>query len=143
MNSEVKTILSQIKNMLNNHPGLKAYFKKNRTKAPHRFWNLFRADLMRRAPGDILEYLRNPKSKLAEVAKGDSNLGEDLAQKFVDQNGQEIDDIKKRLWQEALIYACLEMDAAWKLKLQVQKKNLSDDDTMNLKARLNLWEVPR
>ena len=142
MNSKVKNILSiQIKNMLNNHPGLKAYFKKNEANASHRFWNLFRADLMRCAPGDILEYLRNPKSKLAEVANGDSNLGEDLAQKFVDQNGQEIDDIQKRLWQEAMIYACLEMDAAW--KLQLQKKNLSNDDKINLKACLNLWEVPR
>ena len=134
MRSTVLGSLSDdMKTFVETHEGLAAYKKANGETAAHRFWNLLRSDLMRCSPGKVAEYLRNTDSKLADAG----SFGDELASRYFD--GEEEGD--QRIHQEVLIYACLEMDAAWRLS------RLGADETLkqslqSLQKKLKIWRTP-
>lgn len=121
-------VLSDVKKTIEGHKGLAAYAKANGPTAARRFWNLLRSDLMRHPPGEVAEYLRDSNSKLADAG----SFGEDHAKKF-----DESEDNEPRTHQEALIYACLEMDAAWRLSLQTDQSLKK-----SLRKKLKIWRTP-
>jgi hypothetical protein len=131
-----------MKDFLLNHNGLKEYFKQNGEDKFQRTFNLFRSDLMRLTPETAPNYFANDKLKIWDI-ESDPSIHEgqnspsflkDLALKYF--IGQGNDNIKQNL--EALIYACVEIDAT--LKFKKMSKILLEDDKKKLE-KLNLWRL--
>ena len=112
---------------------LQHYSQKNPQTARHRFWHLLRSDLMRRRPEEVYTYLTDNELKFAETGA----FGGDLAEKFF---SPEKEPKELRDCQEALIYACLEMDAAWKLKKWNGPSELQEILNI-LKQKLAIWSA--
>jgi len=132
--------MARMQKMIESHAGLKTYREINGPNSAARFWNLLRSDLMRLSPDNVASYLRRVDLKLAEAG----TLGKDLADEFFSTHSEH----ELRLSQEALIYACIEMDAAWKVRLSGPehiKESLSKELKIlkeNLPRKLKLWGVP-
>ena len=94
-----------------------------------RFWNLLRADLMRIPPEQVATYLNDGANKLAEV--------EDFTARLVQKYFATADKASLAIAREALICACLEIDAALRLK----ESKASPDRKEQLAKALHLWEV--
>lgn len=123
-------IPDNMKKFIEENKGLQAYRKKNGKTAARRFWNLFRSDLMRYPPDKVNEYLKDEQSKLAEAG----SFGNELASRYFDGKPEE----EQRVNQEDLIYACLEMDAAWRLS------QFERDEALRkaLSGKLKIWRIP-
>lgn len=107
-------------------------FIKDGSESSQRFWNLFRNDLMRKKPKEVRSYLLDSKSKLLEKYP----FAIKLADEFFEEATSEED---LRMNQEALLFACLEIDAALKIKgidLDQERKN-------SLSKKLKLWRDGR
>ena len=140
MNDGLKSILNNMKDFIEKHPGLKEYARKNGATSARRFWLLLRADVMRLAPNAIATYLKRTDLKIVEATRGNQSFGPDLASRYF---AETMDQDTLRFNQEALIYACLEMDAAWKVlnmrdagRAHNQKAKLDE-----LERKLKLWSV--
>lgn len=130
MTGKTEETLKELKNFFLDEcdTSFSTYRTKNNDESFHRFWNLIRADLMRMKPDDVAEYLKKENTKLSEM----DNFGTKIAEKyFSDGEGPK----NLRCNQEALIYACIEMDAALKLKESIygNKSELSN--------KLKLWRI--
>ena len=140
MTTEISEKLRAMKEMIEAHPGLGEYCRKNGDRAAQRFWQLFRSDLMRKKPGEIAEYLTSSHLKLAEATSAGRGFGPDLAgEYFADQ----MSDHELRVNQEALIWACLEIDAAWKMRRALENEEKPDKRELlqELSNKLRLWSV--
>ncbi len=139
MTVQTFTIPESMKSMIETHPGIKAYFMKYGPVASRRFWNLLRTSLMRQHPADLKEYLEDESLKLSEVKANKQYLGKELVETFF--NSQTESDLRES--QKALILACMEMDAAWRMDAAMRRKsNESQREWLEcLKEKLGLWRV--
>lgn len=130
MTLKTEETLKELKNFFLNewNKSFRTYRTENRDESFHRFWNLLRADLMRMKPDDVAEYLKKENTKLSEM----DNFGTKIAEKYF-SDGERPENL--RCNQEALIYACIEMDAALKLK-ESRYSNKSA-----LSNKLKLWRI--
>lgn len=112
-------------------PGFAAYNKKYGMRGTQRFWKLFREDLMRVQPENLLSFLRDENSKLAECRETGDEEEPTVTQNLVKEHNLETASMEELLqWQEALILFCLEQDAAWKLHT-MQNKEVDKGDLQN------------
>lgn len=130
MNGRILVKLGRIRKLIERHPGPKDYGKNKGDEASRRFWNLFRTSLSRCAPDQIAQMLRSEDNKLAEMG----DLGPQLADQFFN-NSSDREELTTS--HEALILACLEMDAAWRLRMS----RADDRRKEQLRKRLDLWRV--
>ena len=128
MTGKTEETLKKLENFFLNECNklFKTYRTENNDKSFHRFWNLLRADLMRMKPDDVAKYLKKENTKLSEMG----DFGTKIAEKHF-SDGEDPENL--RCNQEALIYACIEMDAALKLK-ESKYGNKSE-----LSNKLKLW----
>lgn len=132
MNTHIRRALDELKGFMQEQAAnLKEYERLNGAEAAHRFWNLWRADLMRQTPETMADYLGNQASKLAEA----KDFGPELAKKYF-ADTVPLED--RRNYQAALIYACLEIDAAYRLKDASNKSGRREI----LTTKLNIWSLP-
>ena len=132
MDEQTRGVLKQIRTFLEEDHELKSYFGDTSSMSPSRFWSLLRSDLMRLRPSELTDYLTIGKTCLVEIG----DFGSRLADKFFSSNS---DSQQLRQNQDALIHACLEMDAAAKIK------RLLGGDQMRaqkLSKKLELWRTP-
>ena len=128
MNGQIHNDLRKIRSLIEKNEGLKNYRKKKGDEASRRFWNLFRVSLSRWVPDQTAQELCNSDSKLAEMG----DLGPQLAKEIFDSADSE--DLPAA--HQALILACLEMDAAWRLQM-----SRDDRRKEQLRERLDLWRI--
>ncbi|MEW6386136.1 MAG: hypothetical protein AB1491_01275 [Thermodesulfobacteriota bacterium] len=133
MRQEVKIKLEKdLKDFFDSQRGnLRSWFEKVGKAASRRFWAMLCSDLMRLKPKEISAYFQDPRLKLAEA----ESFWAELASKFFNPThpAEEL-----RAYQEALIYACLELEAASHLK----QLEASTDSKALLQEKLQLWEAP-
>lgn len=130
MASDISVYIGKIHNFVQNNKNnsLQNYLK-TLGSSQKNFWSGLRSDLLRQTPHTIEEYLLNPKSRLnhAEHANGFGNaLYENLFK----------DKVQEHL--AALIYYCLELDAA---QLVAESKPEGTNRKHILKSALHLLEV--
>jgi hypothetical protein len=104
MTSDTKSILIAIGASKND---LASYKNDNGEVSYRRFWNLFRSDLQRLPPDKLTDYLKDQQGRI----QGMGGLGKNLDDKFF--MGKSLED--QRRYRDALIHACMEIDAASKL----------------------------
>ena len=128
MTGKTEETLKELKNFFLDEcdTSFSTYRTENNDESFHRFWNLLRADLMRMKPDDVAEYLKKENTKLSEM----DNFGRKIAENYF-SDGEKPENL--RCNQEALIYACIEMDAA--LKLNKSRYNNKSE----LSNKLKLW----
>lgn len=133
MRAEVRTKLQVDLNsfFVTHFANLRSWFQKSGQAGGLRFWAMLRSDLMRLKPEEISGYLQDTRLKLAEAG----SFGPDMAEKFFKTAAPaEV----LRAYQEALIYACLEMEAASRL----DKAEASGELKTLLREKLQLWGLP-
>ncbi|MBU4445520.1 hypothetical protein KJ656_10630 [bacterium] len=145
MNSILREKIADMKQFLLVHSGLIKYLNENKNDKDkiRRTFNLFRSDLMRLTPETAPNYFANDKLKIWDIesdpriyeGKNSPSFLKDLADHYFNIDNTEV--IKKNL--EALIFACLEIDAT--LKFTQMSKILPEDDKRKLE-KLNLWRLP-
>ena len=136
MERETRHELSRIKGFIEEKAAtLNEYFAGRDSMDPGRFWSLFRSDLMRRRPSEVGGYLNNNSRKLYEI----QGFGEGLADTFFASNDNSV--LRRR--QQALIFACLEMEAAVKIRELYQRALHQSDKNraLTLSQKLNLWRA--
>ncbi|MCK4447130.1 MAG: hypothetical protein KAW56_08610 [Candidatus Marinimicrobia bacterium] len=142
MKPAVQKTLINMKDFLLSHSGLEEYLKQNGEDKFRRTFNLFRSDLMRLNPENVSCYFSNDQLSITEIKSNppteegqeeQQNFLADLSMRYFNNSNDENDDrIRENL--EALIYACLEIDAA------VKFKKMPTDKREGLE-KLNLWEL--
>ncbi len=113
------------------HDENKPLMKKRGKITPRRFFNLFRSDLQRLGPSGIEAYLNDVDSVLNDPDKLDG-FGKALYNEYF--NGKSDKDPE---YLEALIYACFEMDAAYRFQ-EMKMEGLEKEKISN---NLKIWRV--
>ena len=130
MRPEVRTKLQKDLNSFfgTHRDNLRSWFQESGQADGLRFWTMLRSDLMRLRPEEISGYLQDASLKLAEAGSFGPNMAENFFKTTIP--AQELRD-----YQEALIYACLEMEAASRLN----KAEVPDELKTMLREKLQLW----
>ncbi|EFI34763.1 hypothetical protein Dthio_PD2139 [Desulfonatronospira thiodismutans ASO3-1] len=113
------------------HKGLQNYFKQEGANAKS-FWRQFRSDMMRQRPETIKKYLCSEDSRLNHHEYADK-FGKELYEMFFSEDN---DQEQVRMYINAVIYFCLEMDASFKVQ-DITDKNKKQ----SLKTALHIWEA--
>jgi hypothetical protein len=137
MDTTVQNALSRLKKfILEEHKNdLSKYFSSQGAIAPRRFWSLFRSDLMRKRPHEVGAYLRDKSNRISEIGE--------FATKLADAFFTSGNEIVYKQNHEALIYACLEMEAFYRMR-DIPDPRIPENGKMAkcLTSKLKLWEAP-